>query len=332
MRNSSFVKEVLYAERTSADSRPLLVFVTYTGLGDLLMALPLFAVLKARFYVLPVVKSSDEDLVQLLCEDGLLEGYLAVDQNMRFRQNPMGHMKLCIALSRLRADVVLIYGKLLLAAAAYLGLLRAGHILFCIPYGSMPPSSRRFASLAPTGNQTSDYLQFARKLGIDSEPMRVQLTEHSKERLRQALSARIKWPSYAVIAPWAGDPRREASPRFFRQCIETIVKHGGLPVVVTGMPQNRPQAKSLLSGLPQEYVNDVTGATDTRQMLALLQGARFLLANDSGNLHLAGLVGTRSLVAFGPTGPDQLLLGEATNRVTPFSLRLSCSPCSRSSH
>ncbi|MGB7948002.1 MAG: hypothetical protein WCH75_10005, partial [Candidatus Binatia bacterium] len=37
------------------------------------------------------------------------------------------------------------------------------------------------------------------------------------------------------------------------------------------------------------------------------------------------------LVAFGPTGPEQLLLGEAINRVTPFTLRLSCSPCSRSS-
>ena len=331
MRDRSFLKEILYRQRSSADSRPVLVFVTYTGLGDLLMALPLFAVLRDQFYVLPVVKSSDEDLAQLLCEDGLLEGYLAVSENLRFRQNPIGHLKLCIALSRLRSDVVLIYGKALLAAAAYLGLLRAGHILFCIPYGLMPPPSRRFESLTPTGNQTSDYLQFARKLGIYSKTTRIQLTGHSRERLRQVLPPKIEWPSYAVIAPWAGDRRRQASLHFFRECMEVIVRDGGLPVVVTGMPVHRSRAESLLSGFPREYVSDVTGETDTRQMLALLQGARFLLANDSGNLHLAGLVGTLALVAFGPTAPEQLVLQETVDDVVPVSLHLPCSPCFRSS-
>jgi hypothetical protein len=40
------------------------------------MALPLFGMLRSDFYVLPVVKSSAEELARLLCQDGLLEGYL----------------------------------------------------------------------------------------------------------------------------------------------------------------------------------------------------------------------------------------------------------------
>jgi ADP-heptose:LPS heptosyltransferase len=332
IRDSYFVKKIIHVQRSSADTRPVLVFVTYTGLGDLLMALPLLVSLKDRFYVLPVVKSSDQDLAQLLCEDGLLEGYLAVNESLRFHENPTGQMKLCFALSRLRPDVVLVYGKRLLAAAAYVGLLRAGRILFCIPYGLKLPRAPRFESLAPTGNQTSDYLQFAKKLGVHSEITSVQLTRRSKERLRQALPAQIKWPSYAVVAPWTSDRRREAPLHFFGQCIEMIIRDGALPVVLTGMLQNRAEAKSLLSKIPPERVRDVTGETDTKQLLALLLGARFLLANDSGNLHLAALAGTRAIAAFGPSAPQQIVSRDALDRLATVSLGLSCSPCFRTSH
>ena len=76
MRQGSFLDERAYLQRSSADTRPVLVFVTYTGLGDFIMALPLFGMLRSDFYVLPVVKSSAEDIARLLCQDGLLEGYL----------------------------------------------------------------------------------------------------------------------------------------------------------------------------------------------------------------------------------------------------------------
>ena len=164
MAQGSFLKEGHYRQRSSADTRPVLVFITYTGLGDLIMALPLFGMLRSDFYVLPVVKSSDEDLARLLCQDGLLEGYLIVDESLKFRRNPLAHLKLCFTLSRLRPDVVVIYGKLLLAFAAHLGLLRAGRTLFCLPWGVTPPPSRSFEALTPTGNRMADCLQFAKKL------------------------------------------------------------------------------------------------------------------------------------------------------------------------
>ena len=59
-----------------ADARPVLVFVTYTGIGDLLMALPLLETVRSQFHALPVIPSPYADLARLLRQDGLLEGYL----------------------------------------------------------------------------------------------------------------------------------------------------------------------------------------------------------------------------------------------------------------
>lgn len=119
--------------RNATRKRPVLVFITYSGLGDLIMALPLFSSLRPHFEVLPVIQSEHEDLARLLYRDDLLEGYLLTSDSLRFRRNPLGHLRICRDLSRFRPDVLLIYGKQILAFAAYLGLLSAGQKLFCAP-------------------------------------------------------------------------------------------------------------------------------------------------------------------------------------------------------
>jgi ADP-heptose:LPS heptosyltransferase len=308
------------------DARPVLAFVTYTGIGDLLMALPLFGTLRSHFNVLPVIPSSHADLAQVLYKDGLLEGYIPVEGSLVFSRNPLGHLLTCLRLSRLQPDVVAIYGKVMMAYSARLGLLRAGRVLFCHPRGLAPPATRTIEVLTSTGNQTRDYLQFAERLGVPAIPARVRLIEGSKERLERAARPLLNWSSYVVVAPWTSDPRRDAPLRFFRECIEIIVTEGRLPVIVTGLPQHRSAASDLLCGFSEAWTTDLVGTTTPNEMLGLLAGARFLVTNDGGALHLARLVGTPAIVAFGPTAPEQLLHDPARGLVT-LRLGLSCSPC-----
>jgi ADP-heptose:LPS heptosyltransferase len=227
---------------------------------------------------------------------------------------------------------VLIYGKLLLGIAAYLGLLRARRTLFCYPRGTPLFPGSRFEVLAPTGNQTADYLQFATRLGVPLRRSRIQINHTLKNQLELAVRPQINGPSYVVVAPWASDVRRGAPLQFFRGCIEVIVKEARLPVVITGMPRNRADAATLVKGFSSEFVSDLTGDTSPRQMLGLLGGARFLLANDSGNLHLARLVGTKALITFGPTAPEQRLLEGTWHGLVPLWRHLRCSPCHDSRH
>ncbi|MBI3300952.1 MAG: hypothetical protein HYZ72_02585 [Deltaproteobacteria bacterium] len=320
------MKNRLHLHSPRADGRPILVLVTYTGIGDLLMALPLFGTLRPYFRALPLIPLSQASIARLLYQDGLLEGYLQLKESLKFYRNPVGYVLTCWALSRLQPDVVAIYGKQILAYGARLGLLRAGRVLFCSSKGTALRATPGLEVLTPTSNQSRDYLQFAEKLDVPVTPARVHLSDELKARLQQNIRSRLDWPAYAVLAPWTNDPRRDAPPQFFRECIEIIVTEGRFPVVITGLPRHRSAVSGMLRGFSDRWVSDLVGLTTCQDLLGILAGAQFLLTNDGGPLHLAQLVGTPAIVAFGPTAPEQRLL-DPPQRLMPLRLGLSCSPC-----
>ena len=319
------MKRIYY--RNLSLKRPVVVFISYSGLGDFVMALPLFLSLRSHFEVLPVIQLEHEELAQLLCKDGLLDGYLLIKDSLRFRRNPLGHFRICRALSRLRPDVILIYGKQILALAAYLGLLSAGRKIFCAPGRSARYASQSFETLISTGNRSLDNMKLAEMLGVTPGQTSVGFTPDFRREIRQTFRPPADFSSYVVVAPWASDPRRTAPLRFFRECIEMITTEGQLSVVVTGCPRQRPDAERLVAGLDKRSVKNLVGATNLGELLGSLAGARFLLANDSGNLHLAMLVRTPSLIFYGPTAVEQFFIGENVSEIVPIRLGLSCSPC-----
>jgi len=315
-------------ESIRTDGRPLLVFVTFNALGDLLMALPLLTALRSRFHVLPVIQSGLADLGRLLVQYGLLESCLIAEGSLSVRRNALAHVKTCLALSRLRPDILVIYGKLNIAYSARLGLLGAGRVLFCHPRGLGRRPTRTFEVLPPTGNLTRDYLRFAEQLGVPATPTRTLLTDRAKGQLEQAARPLLDLASYAVVAPWTSDPRKDAPLQFFRECIRVIVEQGRLPVAITGLPQQRSAVPDLLRGLPAQWIRDLVGATTLTQTLGTVAGARFLLTNDGGTLHLARLVGTPAIVAFGPSTPE-ILFDDSSEDLVVLRLGLSCSPCAK---
>jgi ADP-heptose:LPS heptosyltransferase len=315
-------------ESIRKDGRPLLVFVTFNAVGNFLMALPLLAALRSHFHVLPVMQSAHTELGRLLVQDGILENYLIAEGSLSVRRNPLAYVKTCLALSRLRPDILGIYGKLNIGYSARLGLLRAGRVLFCHPRGLGPSAAQAFEVLPPTGNLTRDYLQFAAQLAVPTTSTRIRLTDRAKGQLEQAARPLLNMASYAVVAPWTSDLRWDAPLQFFRECIQVIVEEGRLPVVITGLPQHRSVMPGLLRGLPGQWVMDLVGATTLLEMLGVLAGARFLLTNDGGTFHLARLVGTPAIVAFGPETPE-VLFHNSSEEVVPVYLGLSCSPCEK---
>ena len=322
------IKSRLLADSIRKDRRPLLVFVTYNAIGNLLAALPLLAALRSHLQVFPVIQSAHEDLGRLLVQDGILESCLIFEGSLRVRSDPLAYVKTCLALSRLRPDIVGIYGKLNMAYSARLGLLRAGRVLFCHPRGLGPRTNQTFQVLPPTGNLTRDYLQFADQLGVPVTHTRIQLTDLTKGQLEQGARPLTNWPPYAVVAPWTGSPFRDAPLQFFRECIKVIVEQGRLPVAITGLPQHRSAVPDLLKGLPKQWIRDLVGNTTLAEILGILAGARFVLTSDGGTLHLTRLVGTRAIVAFGPS-TSAVLFHNSPEEIVPLHLGLSCSPCEK---
>lgn len=127
---------------------------------------------------------------------------------------------------------------------------------------------------------------------------------------------------YAVVVPgamygttktWPGDKYRTLVARLA----------GGVPVILAGGEGDRDLCDSIASDVTGAY--SVAGRTSLGQLFALIEGARVLIANDSGAPHVAGSLGVPAVVIFGSTSPRWTRpLGGGVHVVRE---PVHCSPC-----
>lgn len=148
-------------------------------------------------------------------------------------------------------------------------------------------------------------LDLVRALGLTPGTPRwpsLQLKDAHAEVLRllerQGIAA-----SDALIAihPWTSNPLKQWPVDRYHALIRRIRQSLPVKVVVIGGKDEQPQAQALLrEDLP---AINLTGQLTLKQLAALLQRSRLLVSNDSGPVHLAAAVNTRTLVLFGSSHP-----------------------------
>ena len=75
-------------------------------------------------------------------------------------------------------------------------------------------------------------------------------------------------------------------------------------------------------------VVSLVGKHSMAEELEIMRGLRVMLTMDSGNMHLASLVGTRVISIWGATHPKMGFLGYGQSLTDCMSRNLACSPCS----
>lgn len=96
-----------------------------------------------------------------------------------------------------------------------------------------------------------------------------------------------------------------------------------LPIVATGVEQERPQVERLTL-TTRAKVHNACGALSLRGLIGLLDRARVCVMNDSGPYHLASGLGKPSVVVLGPTDPGVVGIGQHARAARAD---LPCSPC-----
>ena len=106
---------------------------------------------------------------------------------------------------------------------------------------------------------------------------------------------------FLAVHPWTSNPAKQWPVDRFAALTEILDDRLGLQVAIIGGPEERAQA----SRLPQHAgaIADLVGELTLIQSAALLQRARLLISNDSGPVHLAAAVGTKTLVLFDTSHP-----------------------------
>lgn len=133
----------------------------------------------------------------------------------------------------------------------------------------------------------------------------------------------------AVISPFANERVRQWPSSHFRELIEIIWREHRLPALIVGTREQRALANDIVRGLSSERIQNACGSMSWGDLVAAVDSAPYVIANNSGVAHLAAGRGKWTLCVFSashaynewmPRGPRVVTVV----RVTP------CSPCSLS--
>jgi heptosyltransferase-2 len=151
----------------------------------------------------------------------------------------------------------------------------------------------------------------------------VVVMERDREELDGVLrKAGLGGGDYAVVVPGATFGPAKSWPREkYRALVKNLSAE--IPVVLGGSRAERDLCEAIANG--GDPVVNLAGATGLGAFLALLAGARAVIANDSGAPHLAAAMGVPVVVIFGSTSPTWTApLGPY---VRVIRNPVHCSPC-----
>jgi heptosyltransferase II len=181
-------------------------------------------------------------------------------------------------------------------------------------------------------HQTRYYLELLRQAGYISEvPSQPAISlEISRERLQQArqrLSSKGVSEGKPLVGmnPGAfyGTAKRWPPNRYAAladRCIDAL----GADVLIFGSASERTTAECIAQEM-RHTPKIFSGETTLGELAALLKYCSVFVTNDSGPMHLAAAVGTRTLAIFGPT--DACATAPVGPHARIIKHPVSCSPC-----
>ncbi len=119
---------------------------------------------------------------------------------------------------------------------------------------------------------------------------------------------------------------RRWPPEYFVRLIDMILEEKLGKVILIGAPDEKEFVRQILEQVKdKESCFSLAGELEIKELVELLRRAELLITNDSGPLHLASLLDTKTISFFGPETPQ--LFGPLGEGHTVLYLGIDCSPC-----
>ncbi|HVT90978.1 MAG TPA: lipopolysaccharide heptosyltransferase I [Tepidisphaeraceae bacterium] len=162
------------------------------------------------------------------------------------------------------------------------------------------------------------YLAITEALGCGREPVEFHLTSDAADEAHVESLVGAIGP-YAILLPGANWLTKRWPAERFARLIEPLRSQFGLATVVAGGGE----LARLASQIPADV--NVVGKTSLRQLVALIQRASLVIANDSGPMHIAAALNKPLVTIFGPTNP--IRTGPFQRLDSVVRVDIPCSPC-----
>ncbi len=167
--------------------------------------------------------------------------------------------------------------------------------------------THKVAPLTQSSHRSDDYLNVIESYGIKVEDRscEIKVSETAREETKRILRERkIEDKDFVVVVNPGGNwDLKRWDKKNFALLIRRLIRELNVKVIVPGAPKDF------------ELVEDITrisevdpvilaGETSLAQLAALMERANLVIAADTGPLHLANSVGTKTIGLFGPTRPE----------------------------
>lgn len=293
-----------------------------SAIGDVVHALPVLDLLRRRW---PAARYSW--LVTPACA-GILDGHPMLHEVIRFERKRYGRAwRSPRALAALFRFAQGLHGRGFDLTIDLQGLFRSGWLAAATraPVRVGLADARELAPAfythaVPVGDRerhaVERYLCVAEALGCGRGPVRFPFATDDADR---AHVAAMVPPRYAVLLPGTNWQTKRWPVEKFAALVAPLGERFGLAVVAAGAPH-----EASLCGQVGGVVN-LAGRTTLRQLVALIERAKLVVANDSGPMHIAAALGRPLVTPFGPTNP--LRTGPYRRMESVIRADLPCSPC-----
>jgi lipopolysaccharide heptosyltransferase I len=173
-------------------------------------------------------------------------------------------------------------------------------------------------------------LKVAEALGLETGPVEFNLgvNDDAAERVKALFAECGISGDYIVVNPGARWESKLWPAERFGAVAKQLAACTGLPVVVTGAASEAAIAKAVCNASGNMAIS-LAGKTGLKELVAVLAGARIVITNDSGPMHIAAAAGTPVVAVFGPT--DRNKTGPYGMWHAVVSAKPECAPCRRRS-
>ena len=318
---------------TERESLRRVLLVRLDNLGDVLLTTPAFRAIR---------QALPEAHLALLagptgCEVGRLNPdldetilYRALNEDVYFQlpQDPEREMAAVENLRERNFDAAIIFTSYKQSAlpAAYLCYLAGIPVRAAGSFegpGSLLTHRHRYEETVPAKHETLRGLELTDFLGFPPvEPEMVLVPGDEDEEGAAKLLERHALERFVLVHPGASASSRAYPPERYRQVVEGLAEQSGLPVLVTGGPDEDELARRVAgsTGLP------LGGETSFGAFAALVGRAAVVVTNNTGTTHVASALKRPVVTVFAGTNPaEQWGPWRTPNRLLTHPV--PCAPC-----
>jgi len=308
-------------------AREKILIVKLGSIGDVVNTLPLVNVLKDSGRV--------KELAWLIEPKSypLLEGHSSVDRFLLFRRTAgLAGVKRALGEIRyFRPDMVIDLQRILRSSfftffsgcPRRLGFDRRRSKEFSWLFTNMkiPPAD-------PVRHMVLQYLEFATYLGIEWSELKfvIPVKRLHREEAKKLLPAKALTDGFFALNIGASKPANRWPREHWKALVRLLLGRTARSVILTGGRDDLVRAEFISGEFAAEArFKNLVGRTTLKQLGGLFSLSETVVSADSGPMHIASALGTRTIGLFGPADPRRT--GPFNHPHLNLCAREDCSPC-----